>query len=210
MPKDQVAIQRDLDSFQKVLWSYRLSPDEEEMYLGIRKMLLLAETMPTKTLVQRAKHIKPLVRIRHNAVRHYEKVYETGDDSDLLVFTTLYNIMRSYLSDFKDERQIVMHFRRPLIPHGLKKIGEFTCYHRFADQKDSLSPCVEEVLKQLPDTVDINKIDAFEIRFDSDNPDDVYDPLLDRYESTVILYSMPDGLPAQLKGQPVVYNDVRY
>lgn len=208
MPKEE-SIQCELESFRRILWNYHLSNDEEETYLSLKKMLLLAETMPTDILIQRAKRIKPLVRIRHNAIRNCEKVF-TADATDLLVFTTLYDIGESYLFNFNDDKQVVKHLRRPLIPQGLQKIGEFTCYHRFEEDSDSLCPCVEEVLKQLPDSFDVNKIDAFEIKFDSDNPDDVYDPLLDRYESTVVLYALSGGLPAQLKGQPVVYRDVRY
>ncbi|MBO6281571.1 MAG: hypothetical protein J6N49_03460 [Alphaproteobacteria bacterium] len=169
----------------------------------------MAEALPNKTVVQRAKQIKPLVRIRHNAVSHYEKVFTT-DATDLLVFTTLYDIEKSYLYNFTDDRQVVKHLRRPLFPRGMQKIGEFTCYHRFEENPEILSPCVEEVLRQLPDDINLDQINAFELKFDSSDPADVYDPLLDRYESTVVLYSMSDGLPQQIKQQPVVYHDVRY
>ncbi|MEE6206870.1 MAG: hypothetical protein VZR95_02330 [Alphaproteobacteria bacterium] len=209
MPK-KVNIQSELESFRKDLWRYHLSHDEEDAYVDLRKTLLLAETLPTDALVKRAKQIKPLVRIRHNAVRHYEKVFDVDENTDLLVFTTWYNIGESYLLNFKSEKQIVTHFRRPLIPRGLKKIGEFTCYHSFNKQRKALCPCVEEVLKQLPEDIDIDKISAFEIRFDSANPAEVYDTLLDRYESTIILYALPDGLPKQVKQQPVEYHNVRY
>ena len=204
------SIQCELESFRKILWNYRLSNDEEETYLSLKKMLLLAEKIPTAILIQRAKRIKPLVRIRHNAVQHCEKVFDIDEDTDLLVFTTLYNIGESYLYNFKDEKHIVKHIRRPLIPQNLQKVGEFTCYHRFENPQNDFSPLAEEVLRQLPKDIDMDKIDAFELRFDSDDPDDLYDMLLNRYESTVVLYSLPNGLPTQIKQQPVVYRDMRY
>lgn len=198
-----------LEAFQKVLWGYSLSREEEDMYMDLYRKLLMAEALPNKTVVQRAKQIKPLVRIRHNAVCHYEKVF-TADATDLLVFTTLYDIGKSYLFNFNDDRQVVKHFRRPLVLRGLQKVGEFTCYHRFDENPEVLCPCVEEVLRQLPDEIDPSRVDAFELKFDSADPKDVFDSLLGLYESTVVLYSLPDGLPKQIKQQPVVYHDVRY
>lgn len=206
MPKN---IECKLESFQKILWGFRLSRDEEDMYMALRKKLLLSDMLPNKTVMQRAKRIKPLVRIRHNAVCHYEKVF-TEDVTDLLVFTTMYDIGKSYLFNFNDDKQVVKHLRRPLIIRGLHKVGEFTCYHRFEENPEVLCPCVEEVLRQLPDEIDFSRVDAFELKFDSADPKDVFDSLLGLYESTVVLYSLPDGLPKQIKQQPVVYHDVRY
>ena len=205
-----LSTEKELETFRKVLRNYGLSQTEEDDYIELKKALLQADAMTKTELLRRAKRIKPVVRVRCDEFCHYEKIFDFEVSKDFLVFTTLCNISESYLLEFEGVGQIVTHFRRPLRATNLKKIGEFACYHHFHQDPDELCPCAEEVLRQIPAEFDLTAINAFEIVFDSQDPDILYDTLLDRYESLVILYSLDGGLPQQIKGQPIIYDGTRY
>lgn len=205
-------IKRKLASFRNTLNSYVMSESEKEAYIELETRLLKSETMPLKELLARAKKIKPLVRVDgdHNSVLGFRKKCHDFADTDKLCFCKPCDIRaRSYLYDFNASR-IVTSGGKPCVVPKHQKVGEFTCYHDTGAFYGCLMPSVDEVLQQFPTEIDWHTVDAFELLFSSLNFRDVYDSLLDRHISTVILYRFDNGLPKQIKEQPIVFEGHRY
>lgn len=205
-------IKKQLFRFKERLSSCIMSESEKENYINLKTRLLESETMPFKELLARAKKIKPLVRVDgdHNGILGYRKKCYDFADSDTLLFCKPCDIRdRSYLFDFNDSR-IVMFKGKPFAVPKHRKVGEFTCYHDTGAFYGCLMPSVDEVLQQFPTEIDWHTVDAFELQFPSLNFRDVYDSLLDRHISTVILYNFDNGLPQKIKEQPVVCGGHRY
>lgn len=205
-------IKRKLFRFKERLSSCVMSDNEKETYLALEEQLLKSETMPFKELLKRAKKIKPLVRVDgdRNGILGYRKKCHNFADSDTLLFCKPCDIRdRSYLFDFS-ESSIVMYKGKPFAVPKHQKVGEFTCYHDTGTFYGCLMPSVNEVLQQIPPEIDWQTVDAFELSFQSLNFRDVYDSLLDRHISTVILYHFDNGLPQKIKKQAVVCGGHRY
>lgn len=205
-------IKKKLEKFKYALRSHNMSEREKEAYIELETHLLQSETMPFKELLARAKKIKPLVRVDgdHNGVLGFRKKCYDFADSDTLCFCKPCDIRsRSYLYDF-NASSVVMTKGKPFAVPKHQKVGEFTCYHDAGAFYGCLMPSVDEVLQQMPAEIDWHTVDAFELSFPSLNFCDVYDDLLDRHISTVILYRFDNGLPKRIKAQPIVYNGQRY
>lgn len=200
--------EKDLDAFRKGLRKYHLSERDIDEYVSRKEMLVKVNKTPKAKLMKMAKSIKPLVRVCISSVHDCEKVFWMKDGDDL-VFTRFYDLMDSYLYHFEGEENVVKHGKKPIPVKNPEKIGEFLCYFDFHGITDDFYPCLDDVLCQIPEDIDIGRVDAFEVVFDCDDPSDAYDCLLDRYEGTVILYKLPDGLPQQVKAQPVKCSGLR-
>lgn len=73
-----------------------------------------------------------------------------------------------------------------------------------------LRPGVDEVLQQLPAELDDGGDAVFEVRFASLRPEDVFNAAIDRHVSEVIVYRPVNGLPEEVKRQPVIVSDKTY
>lgn len=205
-------IKRRLTAFKERLSTYLMTESEKESYVELETRLLQSETMPFKELLARARRIKPLVRVDgdHNGVLGFRKKCHDFSDSDTLLFCKPCDIReRSYLFDF-DASSIVMFKGKPFAVPKHRKVGEFTCYHETGTFYGCLMPSVDEVLQQMPPEIDWHTVDAFELSFPSLNFRDVYDSVLDKHISTVLLYSFDNGLPSKIKKQSVVLEGHRY
>lgn len=205
-------IKRRLEKFLNSLNSYVMSKSEKESYILLETQILESENLPFDDLLDRARKIKPLVRVdgEYNSVLGYHKKCCDFADSDTLLFCKPCDIRdRSYLFDFNDN-SIVMSGGKPFAVPKHQKVGEFTCYHDTGAFYGCLMPSVIEVLQQIPLEIDWETVDAFELSFPSLNFRDVYDSLLDRHISTVHLYSFDNGLPKKIQKQPVVCGGHRY
>lgn len=205
-------IKKRLFKFKERLSTYLMTESEKESYIELETRLLKSEAMPFNELLARARKIKPLVRVDgdHNGVLGFHKKCYDFADSDTLLFCKPCDIRdRSYLFDFDDSR-IVMLNGKPFAVPKHRKVGEFTCYHDTGAFYGCLMPSVDEVLQQIPSEIDWHTVDAFELSFPSLNFRDVYDSVLDRHISTVLLYSFDNGLPQKLKKQSVVLGGHRY
>ncbi|MCQ2735508.1 MAG: hypothetical protein MJ212_06155, partial [Alphaproteobacteria bacterium] len=156
-----------------------MSDVEINQYICKKQRLDELKTSEAK-LIALAKRIKPLVRICKTYGNEYQKVVKI-EDGDGLVFTRFCDITDSYFFHFKGKSSVVQHARRALAVKAPKKVGEFTCYFDFHGRRD-FSPCLYDVLCQWPTAINIDKVNAFEVVFDSNDPKDAYDVLLDRYE----------------------------
>lgn len=203
-------IQSKLAAFKFNLGGRAISDSEKQHYIELETRILESEQMPVKELLARAKKIKPLVRLDESDIDDYRTKQGKFSERDILCFCTPCDIRkRSYLYDFSP-RKIVMYKGRPLKVPKRQKVGEFTCYHNTGDYYGLLMPSVDEVLQQLPEEFDWQTIDAFELSFPSMDFWDVYDSILDRHVSTVILYRFDTGLPQKMKGQDIVFDGNRY
>ncbi len=199
-----------LAKFKRGLSFCRLSESEKEHYLGIEQQILKSELLPVSQLLERAKHIKPLVRIQRGDLSSRKKTTGEFSDSDVLCFCKPCDIReRSYLYDFTPTK-IVMYKGKPLAVPKHEKVGEFTCYHETGTFYGCLMPSVDEVLQQIPENIDWHEIDAFELTFQSANFYEVYDNVLDRHISTAVLYRFEKRLSARLRGQTVILEGHRY
>ena len=189
----------------------RLSPSLRDYYEDLQKSLLEAEEKPEDEIIRLAKKIKPLVRLQESSIKGYYVNYAKPSKEDILVFTRSTDIDSSFLFNFHGIEQAVHHNRKLLKVDGLRKVGEFNCYHH---TKHGMflwfQPCVLEVLQQLPKKYENVPIDAFEIRVENTNVSNIYDSYLDCHVSTVVLYTLKKGLPLQLRHQPVRIGHVKY
>lgn len=205
-------IKRKLAKFKERLNFCKMSESEKETYIELETTLLKSETMPFTELLARAKKIKPLIRVDgdYNGVLGYRTKCHNFANSDTLLFCKPCDIRtRSYLYDFNASK-IVMFRGKPLAVPKRQKVGEFTCYHDSGSFYGCLMPSVDEVLQQIPAEIDWHTVDAFELSFSSLDISDVYDGLLDRHISTVLLYRFDNGLPKKIKGQSIVFEGHRY
>lgn len=205
-------INEELQSFEEQLEYSSLSIPMKLNYVALYRRLLEAEQLPESELIKRAKTIKPLVRLDENGNRRETGGAEAGDK---LVFIRPEDIRQSYLYDFNED-SIVTEERRddevvPLEAQELVyEITSFTCYHHYGGYYGFFRPGVDEVLSQIPPSVNLEEVHAFEIRVDSLNVADVYDGVLDRHVTTVILYGMNEGLPAAIAKQEVICDEKVY
>lgn len=187
-------------NFSGVRW---LSAPQQAYYKELQRSLLEAEEKPREKILELAKRIKPLVRLQKTSTQGYRVSFEPPHPSDILVFPQPISIQESYLFNFHDIKQAVHRNHEPLLAEGLKEVGSFTCYHHVNSIEQWFRPTVEEVLQQLPSKYENTPIDAFEITVDSMSITDIYDPCLDRHMSEVVLYTLENGLPLQIRQQPV-------
>lgn len=203
-------ITKELARFKLRLNSCALTESEKENYLVIERKILDSEQLPVSQLLERARRIKPLVRVQKGDLSARKKTSGEFSDTDLLCFCTPCDIRRrSYLYDFTPKK-IVRCKGRPLQVPPREKVGEFTCYHNTGDFYGILMPSVDEVLQQIPSDIDWLEVDAFELTFPSLNFREVYDGVLDRHVSNVILYRFPHRLSSRLRGQDVIFEGKRY
>lgn len=203
-------IEKKLEKFQRRLKLHALTESEKENYLAIERKILDSERLPVSQLLERAKRIKPLVRLQKGDISARVKTSGEFSESDLLCFCTPCDIReRSYLYDFTPKK-IVRYKGKPLLVPPREKVGEFTCYHETGDFYGMLLPSVDEVLQQIPNDIDWLEVDAFELTFSSLNFFEVYDGVLDRHISNVILYRFPNRLSSRLRAQDVIFEGNRY
>ena len=203
-------IERKLAGFRYKVGQCALSDSEKQHYIEIEKQILQSEQMSARELLARARKIKPLVRVEGSELAGYRKKQDNFRESDIMCFCKPCDIRRrSYLYNFTPE-QIVMCKGKIFKVPMRQKVGEFTCYHNTGGHYGILLPSVDEVLQQLPPEYDWQTIDAFELSFPSLDVHEVYDSILDRHVSTVILYRFEHGLPPRLKAQDIIFDGHRY
>lgn len=180
-------------------------------YLALYRHILEAEQMPEDELVRRAKAIKPLVRLDENGVRRHEGDFE---ESDRLVFVKPCDIRESYLYIFRPTDIVTVCSEvagsDPLEVPEVEVVTSFICYHNYGGYYGFFRPGVDEVLSQIPSSVDLSQVQGFEIKVDSLSISDIYDNILDRHVTTVILYKMKGGLPEEIASQKVICRHKEY
>lgn len=173
----------------------RLSPIMRKNYLALARNLIESELMPKETLIQLAHRIKPLMR-------------SSNEEKDTLYWCKPVPLKQSFFYNFSKEA-IVHNADGKILPvTDLEKVCEFTCYHRYGGYYAFLRPGMDEVIQQFPPHLlaDENAEYAIELEFASMNVYDIYEKILDRHVSTVIVYRLKDGLPQELREQEVIYN----
>ncbi len=154
--------------------------------------------LPDNRLRDLAQQIKPLMRVPA------ELADKCGVPEGTLVFVHPVNVKKSFYNNF-DAKSIVRDEKdgKSLPVIGLEEVGSFICYHRC--WSFNFEATVAEVLSQIPLSVRLQDVDAFEIRFASKGVYDgtVYDPVAGCHFSTVILYHLDGGLPKEISDQPV-------
>ncbi len=191
----------DLQSFKERLDQKGLSEPIKLGYLALYRQIWLAEQMSETELIKRAKMIKPLIRLDKTNQRYVAGDFQPGDK---FVFTLPCDIRQSYLYNYAKKRIVPEN-----VPE-LQEVTSFTCYHRYGGYFGFFRPGVNEVLSQIPEDINLDEIQAFEIKIASLNPDSLYDDVLDRHVTTVILYKMKDGLPKSMANQKVICDGKEY
>ncbi len=174
----------------------RLSPVMRKHYLALVRSLIEKEQMPKETLIQLAHRIKPLMRPQE------ESSLEPG-----LYWCQPEPLTQSFYFNFDDNSVVHGEDDKILPVNGLEKVCEFTCYHRYGGFYGCLRPGMDEVIQQFPMYLlaDEKAEYAIELEFTSKNVNDIYDRVLDRHVSTVIVYQMKNGLPREVREQEVIY-----
>ena len=194
-------IERKLKDFQKRL---ELNPLLKSHYLTIMRKIWESELMPEATLISLAKRVKPLIRLD----KSMNSKCVASKKQSFLVWTAPEDLTQSFLFNFDKETSIIRNDDgSPLAVEGLEKVSEFPCYHRYGGYYGCLRPGVNEVIQQMPDYLWKDNQDeyAFELVFPSTDIFDVYDNVLDRHVSSVIVYKVTSGFPEQIRNQIVIY-----
>ena len=196
-------INENLQSFGKRMENKGFSMSTRLNYLAIYRHILEAEQMPKTELIERAKRIKPLVRVNSRGQRREFGVFAKNDR---LVFIKPSDIHQSYLYNFTTS-EIVKDTDGLMVwapSEELQEVTSFTCYHRYGGYHGFFRPGIDEVLSQIPKSVDLTQVHAFEIKVTSLTLSDIYDATLDRHVSMVTLYKLTNGLPKQIAAQKVI------
>lgn len=201
-----------LQSFEEKLEYERFSIPLKLNYTAIYRHILEADQMPEEELIKRARNIKPLIRLDANGNRRETGASEAGDK---LVFIQPTDIRQSYLYSFTPADIVTRECRNEeIVPMEAQElvyeITSFVCYHHYGGYYGFFRPGADEVLSQIPPSVNLKEVCAFEIMVDSLAVHDVYDGLLDRHVTTVILYGMKDNLPECIARQNVICEEKVY
>ena len=144
-------------------------------------MLVESEKMTVDVLLERAWRIKPLMRICKAEKRKADP--EDNDKVTYLVFTKPVDLRQSYYYGYSyRESTVFADDGRPLPTGKLQEVGRFICYHRYGGYW----------------------------MFASLRPEDVFNAAIDRHVSEVIVYRPVNGLPEEVKRQPVIVSDKTY
>ena len=199
-------IEKKLKDFQKRL---ELNPLLKSHYLTIMRKIWESELMPEATLISLAKRVKPLIRLD----KSMNSKCVASKKQSFLVWTAPEDLTQSFFFNFDKETSIVRNDDgSPLEVEGLEKVDEFPCYHRYGGWYGFLRPGVDEVIQQMPDYLwkDNQNEYAFELVFPSTDIFDVYDNVLDRHVSSVIVYKVTKGFPEKVRNQIVIYKGRKF
>lgn len=191
------AIDKKLEQFQKDAISLReLPPVKQQHYMAIARKIIEAEQMPQAVLIQLAHRIKPLM---------YPK--EGTKLSPGLYWTKPEPLKESFYFNFNADSVAKDQNGNILPVEGLEKVSEFTCYHRYGGYYGCLRPGMDEIIQQFPAyLLEDDKAEyAIELKFPSSQLHDVFDSVLNRHVSTVIVYRLKSSLPEEIRNQAVIY-----
>ncbi len=174
-----------------------LNPVMKKNYQAIIRMLLEKEQMSKEKLIQLAHRIKPLMYPKDESTLAYK-----------LYWTKPVPLTQSFYFNFDDASVVRNEEGEILEVNDLVKVCEFTCYHRYGGYYGCLRPGMNEIIQQFPAYLltDEKAEYAVELIFSSLELHDVYDAILDRHVSTIIVYQLKNGLPKELRDQEVIYD----
>lgn len=178
-------------------------------YVALKRMLLESESMPDETLICLAKKVKPLVRIERDTLK---KCWNKSTPN-MLVWVNSSDIAQSFFYDFDASKSLIRDNSENIISaNNLEKVSEFVCYHRYGGYYGILRPGVDEVIQQMPKYLleDKDAEYGFELVFPSTQFHALYDPVLDRHVSSVIVYKVTSGFPEQVRNQKVIYKEKEF
>ena len=175
---------------------HELNPVMKKNYQAIIRMLLEKEQMPEETLVRLAHRIKPLMYPKDKGVLPHK-----------LYWTKPVPLTESFYFNFNDASVVKNPNGEILKVDGFVRICEFTCYHRYSGIYSVLRPGMDEIIQQFPAYLlaDGKAEYVVKVIFPSQQLRDVYDAILDRHVSTVVVYRLKNGLPQELRNQEVIY-----
>lgn len=201
----------ELKEFRRSLENLFLTSEEKLSYMDLMGKLVECDQMPVAELYKRAQNIKPIIRLEGEKDTDGNYIPVIGDfhNNDVLYYLRPFDITKSYLKEFS-RQMFALRSRQPfkVDTSKLVKVAEFTCYHK-CEYQGQLMPTAYEVLTQIPDSIPLDHVDAFELSFDSDEIFSVYDSVLNRHVSNVILYSVKGGLPTRVKTQDIIVDEQR-
>lgn len=190
-------IDNKIEQFQKNTISLRsLTPIRRQHYMAIVRRIIEAEQMPQAVLIQLARRIKPLMAPKEGTTL-----------APRLYWTKPEPLKESFYFNFNNDSVVKDQNGNILPVEGLEKVSEFTCYHRYGGYYGCLRPGLDEIIQQFPAyLLENEKAEyAIELKFPSDQLPDVFDSILNRHVSTIIVYRLKDGLPAEIRNQAVIY-----
>lgn len=173
-----------------------LSHVMKQHYLALGRMLIEKEEMPVEKLIQLAHRIKPLMRPK-----------EGSSLKEGLYWTKPVPLTQSFYFNFEDD-SILKKANEEILPvESIEKVCEFVCFHRYGGYYGCLRPGMDEIIQQFPVYLlaDEQAEYAVELVFPSLNLHDIYDSVLDRHVSTVVVYRLKEGLPPEVKAQEIIY-----
>lgn len=173
-----------------------LSPVQRQQYLALVRMLVESEEMPVETLIRLAHRIKPLMRPKEGSALK-QGLYWTKPEP----------LTQSFYFNFTDSSILKNQNNEILMAEAVEKVCEFVCFHRYGGYYGFLRPGMDEIIQQFPSYLlaDEKAEYAVELVFPSLELRDIYDAVLDRHVSTVVVYRLKDGLPQEVKEQEVIY-----
>ena len=173
-----------------------LSPVRRQQYLALVRMLAESEEMPVETLIRLAHRIKPLMRPKEGSALK-QGLYWTKPEP----------LTQSFYFNFTDSSVLKNQNDEILMVETVEKVCEFVCFHRYGGYYGFLRPGMDEIIQQFPSYLlaDEKAEYAVELVFPSLELRDIYDAVLDRHVSTVVVYRLKDGLPQEVKEQEVIY-----
>ncbi len=181
-------IEEKLNKFKKdhVTSLRELSPVMQQNYLALARMLIEKEEMSIANLVQFAHRIKPVMRPKEGSLLKKGLYWSKPEP-----------LTQSFYFNFNDSSVLKNKNGEILAVEAIEKVCEFTCFHRYGGYYGCLRPGMDEIIQQFPAHLlaDEKAEYAVEVVFPSLNLCDIYDSVLDRHVSTVIVYRPKKGLP---------------
>lgn len=191
-------IEEKLNKFKKdhVTSLRELSPVMQQNYLTLARMLIEKDEMPVADLMQLAHRIKPVMRPKDGSILK-QGVYWSKPEP----------LTQSFYFNFEDSSVLKKENGEIVAVEDLERVCEFTCFHRYGGYYGCLRPGMDEIIQQFPAYLlaDEKAEYVVEVVFPSLNLYDIYDSVLDRHVSTIVVYRPKNGLPQELREQEVIY-----
>lgn len=175
------------DRIAQIRAQINMPKDVREKAIAILTRLDEQEKMAKSTILEYARHIRPLIRGTEERVALAPQ-YKNKE------------LFWARPTKIATESFTFNHKTGLMKAEGLTEIGRITTYHNYGGYSAFLRPSTHEAIGQCPKEW-LDKVVAFEFQTDSDKFEDVYDYMLDRHVLTTIYYT--GTLPEEIHNLPV-------
>lgn len=178
--------------FEEMLGKANLSDEQKELYRRLNwELLRLRVINGINKVTKWAEKIKPLIAIDENSENI---IFQGTSDKHRKMIVTNVAFDANILTFLTSGVAVLK-----LLNFSLNRLCVFTAYLSNSENNSQLPELsVINVLRQLPENVTVGQARFFEVRFNSERPEDDYDEILQAHKVKIILYAPSGDSPKNL------------